>query len=198
MKHPALFLDRDGTINAEVDFLTNPDELHILPGTLPALRDAMALGFRLVIITNQSGIARGMLTEERLQQIHETLRHRLHADGVAIDGIYYCPHHPDEGIAPYRTVCDCRKPKPGMLERAARELDLDLGRSFLIGDRMIDIQTGNALGIPSLLVRTGYGAAEADACKAGGVPVAFVAEDLRGAVDHIRILLHEPHAVSRR
>ena len=196
MKHPAIFLDRDGTINAEVDFLTNPDELHILPGSIPALRDAMAMGFRLVVITNQSGVARGLLTEARLREIHERMLKNLKAEGVVIDGIYYCPHHPTFGVPPYRTVCDCRKPKPGMIERAARELDLDLERSFLVGDRMIDIQTGNAVGIPSLLVRTGYGNAEADACRAGGVPVAFIADDLQAAIGQIRKLLHEPHALS--
>ncbi len=197
MKHPALFLDRDGTINAEVDFLTNPEELHILPGSFDALRDAKALGFRLVVITNQSGIARGLLTEERLGEIHDAFQRALAARGASVDAIYYCPHHPDQGAPPYRTACDCRKPKPGMILRAAEELQLDLGRSFLVGDRMVDIQAGNAAGVPSILVRTGYGAAEVGACRANDVPVAFVADDLPAAVSHIRAALSATHAVSR-
>ncbi len=190
MKRPALFVDRDGTINEEVDFLTNPDHLHILPGSVEALRTAMQMGFRIVVMTNQSGVARGFLSERRLLEIHAALTQRMKLEGVVIDAIYYCPHHPDLGIPPYRVDCDCRKPKPGMIERGARELGIDLRTSFVIGDRMIDIQAGNALGIPSILVLTGYGEAEIELCRSNNVPVAHVAPDLREAVEHIRRTIH--------
>lgn len=192
MKTPALFLDRDGTINEEVDFLTNPDHLHLLPGVTDALRDAIKAGFKIFIITNQSGIARGLLSEERLKQIHASLLHQLESEHVTIDGIYYCPHHPDFGEPPYRKECNCRKPKPGMIEDAARAFDLDLSRSYVIGDRMIDIQTGNNIGIPSLLVLTGYGKEEWDLCKKNHATISYVAKDLPDAIRYIRSSVHQP------
>ena len=192
MKTPALFLDRDGTINEEVDFLTNPDHLHLFPGVPDALRDAIKAGFKLFIITNQSGIARGLLTEHRLNEIHTALLRRLNAEQITIDRIYYCPHHPDFGEPPYRKDCSCRKPKPGMIEEAARTFDLDLQRSFIIGDRMIDIQTGNNIGIPSLLVLTGYGKEEWELCKQHHATISFVAKDLPDAIRHIRSSIPQP------
>jgi D-glycero-D-manno-heptose 1,7-bisphosphate phosphatase len=191
MKSPALFLDRDGTINEEVDFLTNPDHLHLISGVTAALRDAKAMGFKLFVITNQSGIARGFLTEERLQEIHTALNDRLTADGAAIDRIYYCPHHPELGSAPYRTVCECRKPKPGMIQQAVREYAIDPARSFVIGDRMIDCQAANAAGIPAIMVLTGYGADELALCREQQVPVFHVAETLPDAVQFIKKLIHQ-------
>lgn len=197
MKRPGLFVDRDGTINEEVDFLTNPDHLHILPGSVDALRAAMQMGFRIVVTTNQSGVARGLLTEQRLLDIHASLRHMLASNGVTLDAIYYCPHHPDFGEPPYRLDCDCRKPKPGMILQAARDLDIDLSRSFVVGDRMIDIQAGNALAIPSILVLSGYGQAEMELCRRNGVPVSHVAADLHEAVEHIRQTVHASNALPK-
>ncbi len=197
MKRPGLFVDRDGTINEEVDFLTNPDHLHILPGAVEALRSAMQMGFRIVVTTNQSGVARGLLTEQRLLDIHASLKRRLESEGVILDAIYYCPHHPDYGEPPYRVDCDCRKPKPGMIRQAERELDIDLSRSFVVGDRMIDIQAGNALGLPSILVLSGYGQAEVELCRNNNVPITHVAADLREAVEHIRQTVHASNAFPR-
>jgi D-glycero-D-manno-heptose 1,7-bisphosphate phosphatase len=191
MKSPALFLDRDGTINEEVDFLTNPDHLHLISGVSAALREAKSMGFKLFVITNQSGIARGFLTEEHLRDIHTALNERLTADGSALDRIYYCPHHPELGVEPYRISCDCRKPKPGMIEQAIREYDIDPSRSFVVGDRMIDMQAGNAAGIPSIMVLTGYGADELALCRQQQVPVFHVANNLPDAVQFIKQLIHQ-------
>jgi D-glycero-D-manno-heptose 1,7-bisphosphate phosphatase len=190
MKTPALFLDRDGTINEEVDFLTNPDHLHLLPGAANALREAIKAGFKIFIITNQSGIARGLLSEERLRDIHSSLIRQLKSEQVTIDGIYYCPHHPEFGEPPYRKECNCRKPRPGMIEEAAQSFDLDLVRSFVIGDRLIDIQTGNTIGIPSILVLTGYGKEELELCRKERVPISYVAQDLSDAVRYIQTSIH--------
>lgn len=195
MKTPALFLDRDGTINEEVDFLTNPDHIHLLPGAAAALRDARQAGYKIFIITNQSGIARGLLTEERLGEIHTALLLQLKNEQVTIDGIYYCPHHPDFGEPPYRKDCNCRKPKTGMIEDAAKKFDLDLARSYIVGDRMIDIQAGNAAGIPAILVLTGYGRDELEMCKKSGAALSFVAQDLADAIRHIRQSVHQ-HAAA--
>ena len=190
MKTPALFLDRDGTINEEVDFLTNPDHVHLLPGAGTALREAMTSGFKLFIITNQSGIARGLLSEERLAEVHHALSRQLTSERVTISGIYYCPHHPDFGEPPYRKDCDCRKPKPGMIDRAAKTHDLDLTRSYIIGDRMIDVQTGYAAGVTPILVLTGYGKDELELCRKNHIPVPYAAEDLSDAVRYIQKSIH--------
>jgi D-glycero-D-manno-heptose 1,7-bisphosphate phosphatase len=186
MKTPALFLDRDGTINDEVDFLKDPDQVRLLPDAASALRNAITSGFKLFIVTNQSGIARGLLTEERLHQIHDTLLQQLQSEDVAIDGIYYCPHHPEFGNLSYRKDCECRKPKSGMIVEAARTHNLDLSRSYLIGDRMIDVQTGINIGLPSILVLTGYGKQELKLCREHHVPIFYVAQDLTDAVQYIR------------
>ena len=191
MKSPALFLDRDGTINEEVDFLTNPDHLHLIGGVSAALRDAKSMGFRLFVITNQSGIARGLLTEDRLREIHETLNARLTAEGAGIDRFYYCPHHPELGIGDYRTSCDCRKPKPGMINRAIAEFSVDPAASFVIGDRMIDIEAGNAAGIRSIMVLTGYGADELELCREQNLPIFHVAENLPEAIRFIKKNIHQ-------
>lgn len=149
---PAVFLDRDGTINAEVDFLRDPADLALLPGAAEAIARLAAAGFACVVITNQSGIARGYLDEATLAEIHARLRTLLAAEGAQLDGIYHCPHHPEiDSGAP----CDCRKPLPGMLRLAAEEHDLDLSRSFVIGDSPRDLEAGLALGVPGFLVETG-------------------------------------------
>lgn len=157
---PAVFLDRDGTLIEERDYLTRIDELALVPGAAVALRELRAAGFALVLATNQSAIARGMLSEEELARIHAELERRLAAEGARLDAIYVCPHHPSEGAPPFRGACDCRKPAPGMLRRAIAELDLAPERSFAIGDAARDLEAGAALGIPGLLVRTGKGRGE--------------------------------------
>lgn len=186
-----IFLDRDGTVNDEVDFLTNPDELHLLEGSGRAIREANLLGLKVFVITNQSGIARGLLTEERLQSIHLRLREILHKQGAHIDAAYYCPHHPEIGESRYRVDCDCRKPRIGMLERASREFGVDLQKSFVIGDRMIDVQTAQAAGATSILVLTGYGKEELELCKIHNIPIDHIAENLEGAMAIVKQVLME-------
>ncbi|TAK37229.1 MAG: HAD family hydrolase [Lysobacteraceae bacterium] len=171
-----VFFDRDGTLNTEVDYLSRPEELQLLPHAARAIREANSFGVKVFVITNQSGVARGLLTEEMLAAIHRRLVDLLANHGARVDGIYYCPHHPDSGSPPYKKVCNCRKPKTGMLLQAAREHDVDLRNSFVIGDRCIDMQAGVSAGCGTALVLTGYGAVERDECLRR-TRVDFVAED---------------------
>lgn len=192
MQPGALFLDRDGTINEEVDFLTSPAELTLIPRAAEAIRRANELGFRVIVISNQSGVARGILSEQQVQEVHDALRRILGEHGALLDAIYYCPHHPEIGDAPYRRECDCRKPKPGMLRRAEREFGIDLQRSYVVGDRMIDMQAAESVGAAAILVRTGYGEAELELCRRQNIPLAFVAEDLFAALQHIEARVDKP------
>jgi D-glycero-D-manno-heptose 1,7-bisphosphate phosphatase len=186
MNRIGIFLDRDGTINEEVDYLSSPLDLHLIPGAADAIREANESGFKVFIITNQSGIARGILTEERLAEIHAALVSALARQHATIDKIYYCPHHPDFGEPPFRAVCNCRKPGTGMIDAAVREFGIDLSKSFVIGDRMLDVQTGNNAGAASILVLTGYGRKELELCRLNGVPVGHVAEDLPDAIHYVK------------
>jgi D-glycero-D-manno-heptose 1,7-bisphosphate phosphatase len=186
MSDIGIFLDRDGTINDEIDFLTNPDELHILKGSDNAIREANRLGLKVFIVTNQSGVARGLLSEERLEAIHSTLQNMLSERNAQIDAIYFCPHHPEFGEPRYRVACDCRKPKIGMLKRAEQEFGIDLQKSFVIGDRMIDVQTAHAAGATPILVLTGYGKDELEICKIHNIPVEIVAENLEAAMKFVK------------
>ncbi|MCZ7572107.1 MAG: HAD family hydrolase [Ardenticatenaceae bacterium] len=155
MKHRAIFLDRDGTLVHPRHYPSRPEELHLYDGIRPELRRLQAAGFRLVMITNQSGIARGYFTEGDLQRMHEHLAGELARFGVSLDAIYYCPHHPDGVIPELAIRCLCRKPQPGMLRRAAAELDLDLERSWFIGDILDDVEAGNRAGCRTILVDLG-------------------------------------------
>lgn len=155
MKHPALFLDRDGTLVHSVHYPSRPEQLRLYDGIGSELRLLQRMGLRLVVITNQSGIARGYFTEADLQRMHEHLAAELASQDVHLDGIYHCPHHPD-GIIPELAVrCTCRKPKPGMLLRAADELNLDLQHSWFIGDILDDVEAGNQAGCRTILVDLG-------------------------------------------
>jgi len=160
MHGKALFLDRDGTINEEVHYLSSPDQLRLIPGTAAALRLLAGSGWRFFVITNQAGIARGLLNENDVAAIHSRLDRMLRAEGVAIEDFYYCPHHPDHGPALYRKNCSCRKPGLGMLHKAAREHGLELKDALVVGDRLSDIRCGLALNGRAVLVRTGYGKEE--------------------------------------
>jgi D-glycero-D-manno-heptose 1,7-bisphosphate phosphatase len=151
---PAVFLDRDGTLIEEVDYLADPAGVVLIPGAAQALKNLAQAGYKLVLVTNQSGVARGLLDESRLAQIHERLSDLLHGEGTRLDGIYACIHHPEFG-----SPCDCRKPQPGMLLQAAEDLQLDLERSWMIGDAARDLEAGKRAGTRSLLVRTGKGSA---------------------------------------
>ena len=156
-KNTAVFLDRDGTINEEVGYLDRLDKLKIIPSAYEAIRLINESGMKAVVISNQAGVARGFFTEHFVKITHEHLQTALRQEGAYIDNFYYCPHHPLEGIKPYRRVCNCRKPAPGMLLQAAHDLDIDLTRSYMVGDRFNDIEAGKEIGVRGILVKTGFG-----------------------------------------
>lgn len=147
---PAVFLDRDGTLIEHHHYLSRPDQVALIPGAAAALRALAGAGWALVVITNQSGIGRGYFGEDDLAAVHRRLEELLATEGIRLDGIYHCPHRPEDG-------CRCRKPAPALVERAVAELGLDLGGSVVVGDNMADVELGRTLGIPVILVRTGYG-----------------------------------------
>ena len=184
--HTALFLDRDGTINEEVDYLSSVNQLRLIDGSAEAIREANQLGLKVFIITNQSGIARGMLTEHNLKEVHTKLLELLNDNNAHVDAIYYCPHHPDAIESQYRKDCDCRKPNIGMLTKAQNEFNIDLKKSFVIGDRAIDIQTGNNAGATSILVLTGYGKEEQRLLRQHDARADYIAENLYDAVQYVK------------
>lgn len=152
----AVFLDRDGTINREVDVLRNLKQLRILPGTAKAIRKLNLLGFLVIVVTNQSVVARGWLTEKGLDRIHAVLLGRLRRGGGKLDAIYYCPHHPNANLKKYRLECRCRKPNVGLIARALKDFKIDPKKSFMVGDGTRDILTGKRAGLKTILVKTGY------------------------------------------
>ena len=155
-ERPALFVDRDGTLNEELGYLSDLSRMRLLPGVGAAVRAANGAGWPVVVVSNQSGVARGYFTEDFAEQSGRHIRELLHRQGAQISGYYFCPHHP-EGQPPYNVVCPCRKPEPGMLQRAARELGVSLNGAYMIGDRATDMATGASLGLTPILVRTGLG-----------------------------------------
>lgn len=181
-----IFLDRDGTINEELEFISDPENIVLIPGSVDAIREANQLGLKVFVITNQSGIARGLIKEEDLVRVHNKLVKLLNAENAHLDAIYFCPHHPDYGEPPYRTLCDCRKPNTGMLKQAEAEFNIDLKKSFIIGDRIIDIQTAHAAGAKSILVLTGYGKNQIEIVKSQNIYVDYIAENLHDAIQFVK------------
>jgi len=164
---PAIFLDRDGTLSAEIGYVNHLSRFHLLPFAVEAVRLVNRAGWRAVVITNQAGVARGYFPESLVEEVHGSVREHMAAGGARLDGIFYCPHHPSVGEAPYRQDCACRKPKPGLLRQAAEELQIDLARSWMIGDRYGDLEVAWAVGARGALVRTGYGEGELQYKSAG-------------------------------
>jgi len=193
MKRRALLLDRDGTICEDVGYLGVVEDLRLLPRSADAIVAATAAGFQCVLITNQAGVARGVLDESRLDEIHDRLRELLDTEGARLDGIYYCPHHPEGEIDRYRASCDCRKPKAGMLLRARDEMGIDLGLSYVVGDHLRDIEAGHAAGTSTVLVLTGHGREQYAKRDPATPRPTHVAEDLHEAVEWI--LSRERNAV---
>jgi D-glycero-D-manno-heptose 1,7-bisphosphate phosphatase len=178
----AVFLDRDGTINVEKDYLVRPEEFEFIPGAPEAIARLKRAGFLVIVVTNQSGVARGYFSIDDVRRLHDHLQQQLIAAGTAIDDFYLCPHHPDHGVGKYKTECDCRKGRPGMLLQAAADHGIDLRCSYMVGDKLADVEAGKAAGCSPILVLTGYGQHEAEKLPAGTVPVVA---DLLAAVDHI-------------
>jgi D-glycero-D-manno-heptose 1,7-bisphosphate phosphatase len=170
----AVFLDRDGTINREVGVLSDPDEVELLPGAAEAIARLNEDGWLVIVVSNQSGVGRGYFTEEAVEKVHQRLQMILSDEGARFDAIYYCPYHPDTG-------CDCRKPALGLLRQAVADFDIDVCRSFVIGDKVSDVEMGHRAGCRTALVLTGYGEeAQSKANRAD-----FIAPDLYAAVDWV-------------
>jgi len=186
-------MDRDGTISEEVGYVNHIDRLRLLPRSARAIRLINDSHYAAAVVTNQSGVARAMFPESLVEEVHERLRAILAREGARLDGIYYCPHHPDHGEPPYQARCDCRKPGTGMIEQAVRELGLDLSPSYMIGDKMVDVRCARAAGMKGVLVRTGYGAGEIEYQRdRWSYEPSFIADDLLDAVE--RILGEENHS----
>jgi len=154
---PAVFLDRDGTINVDVGYLCHPDQFTFLPRALEALQLLRNNDLPLIIITNQAGVARGLIPPERLPVIQKAFLRMLRTNGIPIAGYYSCPHHPEGVLPEYRCECGCRKPAPGLLLQAARELDIDVPRSYVVGDKASDVQLAHNAGSTGILILTGEG-----------------------------------------
>jgi D-glycero-D-manno-heptose 1,7-bisphosphate phosphatase len=180
----AVFLDRDGVLVEEDGYINRIDRLVFFPYSIDAIRLLNRSGHAVVIVTNQAGVARGIFKESFVGEAHRHITERLAAGGARIDAFYYCPHHADGIVDPYRQACDCRKPQPGMLRRAASELGLSLERSFVVGDRWHDLEAGAAVGARGLLVRTGYGRTD-EAAPGSGVRPEAVVDNLIAAVSWI-------------
>ncbi len=182
----AVFIDRDGTLSEEIGYVNHVSRFRLLPRSAEAIKKLNDAGVAAVIITNQAGVARGYFPEERILEVHKRMEELLAEGDAKLDGIYYCPHHPSAGEPPYRADCDCRKPKPGLLLRAAKELDLDIESSYMIGDKFSDVELAHNAGCKGILTLTGYGRGEWEYNREeAGVTPDFVAEDLLEAVEWI-------------
>jgi len=181
MANRAVFLDRDGTLNEEVGYMNHLDRFTLLPQVGQAIRLLNQHEIKAVVITNQSGVARGYFPESLVHLVHQKMQDLLNKEGAHLDGIYYCPHHPDVGDSPYRQKCRCRKPATGLVEEAAKELDLDCSQSYAIGDRGVDIEFGHRIGAKGILVLTGYGKGEWE----------YFRDQWRVKPDHVALNLYE-------
>ncbi|HUR54035.1 MAG TPA: D-glycero-beta-D-manno-heptose 1,7-bisphosphate 7-phosphatase [Gemmataceae bacterium] len=184
---PAVFLDRDGVIIEDSHFVASAQEVRMIPGAADAIAALNAAGWVVVVVTNQSGVARGFFGEDTVEAVHAHIVEKLAERGARVDAFHYCPHHPDGEVEVFRADCDCRKPKPGMLRRAAEALGIDLSKSWMVGDRPTDLQAGAAVGCRTVLVRTGYGAkVDVNALDRAKVNLVAVVADLREAIDRMR------------
>lgn len=154
--HKAVFLDRDGTVNAEVGYLRDLADLRLIPGAGTAIKRFQEAGLKVILVTNQSGVARGYFPESLVHEAHELLDQMLLSEGAKIDAVYYCPHHPTAGNSMYTMECDCRKPGTGLIDRAARDLGIDVKRSYVVGDKWSDVELGQRVGAHSILVQSGF------------------------------------------
>ena len=183
-RRAAVFLDRDGTLIEDVGYLDALSRIALFPWTIDAIRALNRAGLPIVVVTNQSGVARKYFAESFVQETHRALDAQLAAGGARVDAYYYCPHHPDGTLPEYAVACDCRKPRPGLIDRAARDLDLDPARSFVVGDKWGDVGLAQAVGARALLVRTGTGAI-AEQHPREGVEADAVVDNLAAAASWI-------------
>jgi len=156
----AVFIDRDGTISEEVGYINHPSRFRLFPYSAPAIKKLNENGWLAIVVTNQAGVARGYFSENLITEVHQKLKQELEENHAQLDAIFYCAHHPTVGAPPYRTDCDCRKPKPGLVHQAATQFDVDLDQSWMIGDRYSDIELARNAGLRSAFVLSGYGRGE--------------------------------------
>jgi D-glycero-D-manno-heptose 1,7-bisphosphate phosphatase len=177
----AAFLDRDGVINEDRHYVHRIEDFHFLPGAVDALRRLQDAGHALVVVTNQGGVGLGLYSEADVARLHAYMRSELAAAGVRLDAVYHCPHHPRSPDPVWRVPCECRKPAPGMLQRAARELGLDLGASLMVGDKASDLEAARAAGVPRrYLVRSGHALSRTEEAAADAV-----FDDLKACVERL-------------
>jgi D-glycero-D-manno-heptose 1,7-bisphosphate phosphatase len=185
-KRPAVFMDRDGTLSHEVGYVNHPARFRLYPWAVDAVRAVNRAGWLAVVVTNQAGVARGYFPEPVVDEVHRRLNEAMVAGGARFDAVYACLHHPSVGAPPYRKDCDCRKPRPGLLRRAEKELGADLRRSWVVGDRHGDLQLAWNVGARGALVRSGYGLGELTYLAPSWTrPPDLVAENLLEAVERI-------------
>lgn len=182
----AVFLDRDGTVNEEVGYMVDIGKLRLIPGVGTAIRRLNNAGFKIVLVTNQSGVARGYFSESLVHEAHARMDSMLRSDGARIDAVYYCPHHPTAGSGAYTVDCNCRKPRTGLIDQAAKDLNIDISHSYMVGDKWSDVELGHRAGVRSVLVKSGFahddpGNKRTDPLKEPD----FHAQDLSEAVDWI-------------
>ncbi|MFH1242489.1 MAG: HAD family hydrolase [Pseudomonadota bacterium] len=183
MRRPAVFLDRDGTINEQVGYVNHISRFVLLPGTAEAIRLLNSRDYLAIIITNQSGVARGYFPLELVDKVHNHLKDLLRKEGATIDGIFVCPHYPGGEVKEYGIDCNCRKPRPGLIQTALENFDIDVSRSYVIGDRNTDMKLANQCGLKGILVRTGYGVGDLEyVLPQSQVKPNHVADDLLDAV----------------
>ncbi len=188
MKRRAVFMDRDGTISEEIGYVNHPSRYRVFPYSAEAVRLLNEAGWLAILVTNQAGVARGYFTEDVIGAVHSILNEELEKQGARLDAIYYCAHHPTVGEEPYRFDCNCRKPKPGLIERATKEFDIDPAQSWMIGDRYSDIELARNAQVSSAFVLSGYGRGEWEYQRAAWKHEPdMVAEDLLEAVRKIVI-----------
>ena len=185
----AIFLDRDGTLNVDVGYLHRLEDLELFPFTADALRLLKRAGYTLIVVTNQSGIAHGLIDPGFVQICHDEMRRRLQAGGADLDALYYCQHHPRGSVKELSIECRCRKPLPGMVEDAVRDLGVDPEQSWVIGDKWLDVDLGHAVGAKSILVRTGWGS-EQEERRPASQRVDAICDNLIHAVS---VILHNGH-----
>ncbi len=182
----AVFLDRDGTVNEEVGYLADLSKLRLIPGAGAAIRRLNRAGFKVVLVTNQSGVARGYFPETFVHDAHALLNKMLKSEGARIDAVYYCPHHPKAGNSHYTVDCDCRKPKTGLIDRAVKELAIDIKHSFVVGDKWSDVELAQRAGAHAVLVTSGFAPDDPGNKRPERVrDPDFIAPDLMAAVEWI-------------
>jgi D-glycero-D-manno-heptose 1,7-bisphosphate phosphatase len=182
---PAVFLDRDGTITVERGYITRPEDLELIDGASAAIRSLREAGLLVVVISNQSGVARGLMTEDDMASVHRALESLLSAGGAGLDAAYYCPNHPLGKVERYARDASCRKPELGMLEQAVHDLGIDISRSVMVGDQLTDVEFAGRAGMPAVVVLTGKGSDTVEAAAASGLEVAAALPDIKAAAGWI-------------